>query len=68
MFIKDIFFDWDSVSEESYLKSIEAFRGLERISFHKPVTFFVGENGRAVFYRDSFADFAGVAGGGNIVI
>ena len=45
MFIKDIFFDWDSVSEESYLKSIEAFRGLERISFHKPVTFFVGENG-----------------------
>lgn len=45
MFIKDIFFDWDSVSEESYLKSIEAFRGLERISFHKSVTFFVGENG-----------------------
>ena len=45
MFIKDIFFDWDSISEESYLKSIEAFRGLERISFHKPVTFFVGENG-----------------------
>lgn len=45
MFIKDIFFDWDSISEESYLKSIEAFRGLEQISFHKPVTFFVGENG-----------------------
>lgn len=45
MFIKSVLMDWDSVDEDSYLWDIEAIRDVERISFHKPVTFFVGENG-----------------------
>jgi len=45
MFIKDAYIRWDRIGEDSYLRGIEAIRGVERLSFSKPVTFFVGENG-----------------------
>ena len=45
MFIRDVFIDWERISEYSYLRNIDAFHGVKDIHFHKPVTFFVGENG-----------------------
>lgn len=45
MFIRDVYIDWSRVETDSYLRRIAALRGVERISFQKPVTFFVGENG-----------------------
>ena len=44
-FIQAILFDWNRIERHSYLKKIEAFRGVERIDFTNPITFFVGENG-----------------------
>ena len=44
-FIQEVLFDWDKIDSGSYLKKIEAFQGMERLSFRKPITFFVGENG-----------------------
>jgi len=43
--IKEVLIDWDRIDEGSYLKSIEAISGVERIGLTRPVTFFVGENG-----------------------
>lgn len=45
LFIKSVLIDWDKVERRSYLRQIEAIRDLDRLTFHKPVTFFVGENG-----------------------
>lgn len=45
MFIRDVFIDWERISEYSYLRNIDAFYGVKDIHFQKPVTFFVGENG-----------------------
>ena len=45
LFIKSIFFDWDKVEEDSYLREIEAFQDLDKLDFNAPITFFVGENG-----------------------
>ncbi len=45
LFIKGINIDWSKISERSYLRGIEAVSGINELSFHKPVTFFVGENG-----------------------
>ncbi len=45
MFIKRVLIDWTKMGEESYIRGIEAFRGLQSIEFSKPITFFVGENG-----------------------
>ncbi len=44
-FIQGVTFDWDRIDNNSYLKRIEAFLGVEKLDFNKPVTFFVGENG-----------------------
>ena len=44
-FIQGVTFDWDRIDNNSYLKRIEAFLGVEKLDFKKPVTFFVGENG-----------------------
>ena len=48
-FIQGVIFDWDRIDNDSYLKRIEAFGGVKKLDFNKPVTFFVGENeiGRA---------------------
>lgn len=45
MFIKDVFIDWNKVEQGSYLREIEAIHNVNKISFNKQVTFFVGENG-----------------------
>ena len=44
-FIQRVIFDWNRIDNDSYLKGIEAFKGIEKIDFNKPITFFVGENG-----------------------
>ncbi len=44
-FIQGVIFDWKKIDNDSYLKRIEAFQGVERLDFNKPITFFVGENG-----------------------
>ena len=36
---------WDAVAPDSYLRRIPAIAGLDALTFHAPVTCFVGENG-----------------------
>lgn len=43
--IQGVLFDWNKIDHRSYLKKIPALQGIERIDFHSPITFFVGENG-----------------------
>ena len=45
MFINELWIRWDQIEKDSYLRNIEALRGVNELSFHSPVTFFVGENG-----------------------
>ena len=42
-FIQGVIFDWDKIDKDSYLKEIRAFKGVEKLDFNKPITFFVGE-------------------------
>ena len=44
-FIQKLFIDWDKIESNSYLRRIDAIRGLEELEFEKPITCFVGENG-----------------------
>lgn len=44
-FIQGLTIDWTKIDEKSYLRKIDAIRDLGELSFHKPITFFVGENG-----------------------
>lgn len=44
-FIQSVLFDWDKISDESYLTRIEALYMVKKIDFVKPITLFVGENG-----------------------
>lgn len=44
-FIQGLTIDWTKIDEESYLRKIDAIRDVGELSFHKPITFFVGENG-----------------------
>ncbi len=43
--IKSLAIDWNRIDPDSYLRGIESLAGLERLDFHKSITFFVGENG-----------------------
>ena len=45
LFVRGLRIAWDRVSPDSYLRGIEAISGLSELSFHRRVTFFVGENG-----------------------
>ena len=45
MFVRKVRIDWNQVSEDSYLREIQALAGMEEICFQGPVTFFAGENG-----------------------
>ena len=38
-FIQGVMFDWDKIDDDSYLKKIEAFKGIERLEFHNSITF-----------------------------
>ena len=44
-FLQSVLFDWDKISDESYLTNIEALYMVKKIDFMKPITLFVGENG-----------------------
>ena len=45
LFIRAACMDWDGVGKDSYLWTIPAIAGVERVDFERPVTCFVGENG-----------------------
>lgn len=44
-FIQGVLFDWKKIGDDSYIKKIEAFQGIEKLEFTNSITFFVGENG-----------------------
>lgn len=43
--IQGVTIDWDKIERGSYLREIEAIKGLDYLEFHKNITIFVGENG-----------------------
>ena len=45
LYITGLKIRWDTISEDSYLRNIEAIKAIDELRFHSPVTFFVGENG-----------------------
>ena len=45
MFINSINIDWNTISKNNYLNTIESIRNIDALSFNQPITFFVGENG-----------------------
>ena len=45
LFIRNAHFNWDEVPASSYLSDIKAINSISDISFKRPVSFFVGENG-----------------------
>lgn len=45
LFINEIRINWDEVDEDSYIREIDAFKGINELAFTSPITFFVGENG-----------------------
>lgn len=45
LFLQKIRINWEQIEQGSYLRGIEAIRGLEEIPLTNPVTYFVGENG-----------------------
>ena len=47
-FIQGVIFDWDKIDKDSYLKGIRAFKGVEKLDFNKPITFFVRSEERRV--------------------
>lgn len=38
-FIQNVWIDWSKVEEGSYLRNIETIRKMERIDFHRSITF-----------------------------
>ena len=45
LFLRAACMDWDAIDRSSYLWTIPAIAGVERVDFERPVTCFVGENG-----------------------
>jgi len=45
LFVKELKINWDDIAPGSYLRSIKTIAGIDRLAFHSPITFFVGENG-----------------------
>lgn len=44
-FIQGLTIDWAKIDMDSYLRKIDAIKDVHTLTFNKPVTFFVGENG-----------------------
>ena len=38
-FIQGVIFDWNRIDNNSYLKKIEAFKGVKKLDFNKSITF-----------------------------
>ena len=45
LYIQGVHIDWNKIPVNSYLREIDAIKGLEELIFHNSITFFVGENG-----------------------
>lgn len=45
LFIQRLSINWDKIGKNSYLRKIDAIKGVQELVFEKPITFFVGENG-----------------------
>ena len=45
LYIKGLKIAWDEIDQYSYLRNIRTIAGINSLSFHAPITFFVGENG-----------------------
>lgn len=45
-FIQSVSIHWEKIGDISYLRGIEALKGLDQFEFVSPITFFVGEIGR----------------------
>ena len=45
LFIRECRINWDEIPDNSYIRDISAFNGIDNIRFNSPVTFFVGDNG-----------------------
>ena len=42
-FLHRVIFYWNRIDNDSYLNRIKAFKGIEKLVFNKPITFFVGK-------------------------
>lgn len=60
--IQGIQIQWEKIDPHSYLRNIQAIRDLQYLEFHKPITFFVGENGSG---KSTVLEAAAVAAGFN---
>ncbi len=45
LFIQEVLFEWNEIKPNSYIRTIESLRDVEKIEFQSPVSLFVGENG-----------------------
>ena len=45
LFLNGFSLCWAEIEEDSYLHRVEALKEVESMDFHRPVTFFAGENG-----------------------
>ena len=45
LYIQGVHIDWNKIPVNSYLREIDAIKGLEELIFHNSITFFVGVNG-----------------------
>lgn len=45
LYIQSLSIDWNRIEENSYLRKIDALKGLEELIFEKNIAFLVGENG-----------------------
>lgn len=45
LFIQGVLFEWNEIEPNSYIRTIESLRDVEKIKFQSPVSLFVGENG-----------------------
>ena len=55
LFIQGLTIDWNRVRPYNYVRQIPAISGIDTFTFHKPITFFVGENGsgKSRFWKQS---------------
>ena len=42
LYIQGVHIDWNKIPVNSYLREIDAIKGLEELIFHNSITFFVG--------------------------
>ncbi len=50
LYLRGFAIDWDKIDSDSYLHGIAPVRNIDALQFHRPVTFFAGENGSASIF------------------